>query len=138
MNKFSGINIGIILLSISIVVMICISLNNIKLKVVGVRTEGEVYLVVTKTRLLKRNIHTIYNSPLISFFTPDGKRYETVGCGDCYKIGDKVPVIYDPNNPEHAEVDSSSLYYSYYYLAGFIFFLLLFIRTKVKLSKQYK
>ncbi len=138
MNKFSGINIGIILLSISIVVMIYSSLNNIKLKAVGVRTEGEVYLVVPKSQPFIRHIPATYNSPLISFFTPDGKRHETVGCDDCYKLGDKVPVIYDPDNPEHAEVYSSSLNESYYYLAGFIFFLLLFIRTKVKLNKQYK
>ncbi len=114
--------------------MFFLIIKDIRLLTVGLKTEGTVYQLYAKDNPNIRLPGARYNIPMISFFTSNNERFETWGCPDCYKIGDKVPIIYDPNNPSNAEVNSWSLYEPLYYLAGFIFFLLLFIRIRTKIS----
>lgn len=98
----------------------------------GVTTEGTVIQLYTKH---DPNYHRLpgitHDIPIISFTTPDYKEFQTWGCPDCYKIGDKVPIIYDPTNPANAEVNSWRLAAEpVYYLIGFIIFLIIFLRIK--------
>ncbi len=130
MNK--GLNVGILLFSLGILVMLSLVYENVRLMIVGVKTKGTVYQLNTKDNPAIRMPGVRYDMPVISFFTPTNERFETWGCPDCYSIGDKVPVIYDPRNPSNAEVDSLRLYEPLYYLAGLIGFLLFFIRIKIK------
>ncbi|MEN9613929.1 MAG: hypothetical protein RLZZ347_236 [Candidatus Parcubacteria bacterium] len=75
-------------------------------------------------------VHTPYPSrtlpvvdyrPIISFVTSDGKQVEIAGCDNCYHLGDKVPVIYDPSDPNEGHVDDQKDLYvtPLFFMIGF-------------------
>lgn len=133
--KYAGINIGITFFSIGILVTSYLIIKDILLIKNAVTTEGVVIQLYTRP---DPNYHRLpgitYNIPIISFITSDNKEFRTWGCPDCYKIGDKVPVIYDRTNPANAEVNSRILVAEpVYYMIGFTIFLIIFIRIKKQL-----
>jgi hypothetical protein len=134
--RYAGINIGIIFFSIGILAMCYLITRDIPLIRNGVTTEGTVIQIYTKHNPSYRRLPGItYDIPIISFTTPDHKEFQTWGCPDCYKIGDRVPIIYDPKNPANAEVNSWRLATEpVYYLVGFTVFLIVFVRIKKKLN----
>ncbi len=123
---------GIIFFSLVIVIISILIINDARLLIIGEKTEGTVYLIVEQHKSIppyKANMWRRENIPLISFFVNNVK-FETRGCGDCNKIGDKVIVIYDPDNPSNAEVYSGLMHQNIYYLVGSIVFLILFVRRR--------
>ncbi len=138
MNK--GINIGIVFFSVGILLTSYILIKNIPLSKNGVVTEGTVIQLITKRNPNYRNTRWItQNIPIISFRTADNHEFRTQGCSDCYYIGEKVSIVYDPKNPTNAEVNSKRLFIeSIYYLVGFIIFLIIFIRLKTKIRHNPK
>lgn len=69
----------------------------------GIRTQGTVVSV---------HKNGIYRSPIVEFNTLEGERISFRSNFEYnldlypYKIGDVVPVIYEPNNPNSAEIDA--------------------------------
>ncbi len=136
MNRNLGLNIGILFMVMGIIVMIFLFANDIYLMTNGIKTEGTVYQLYRKNNPNIRLPGATYNIPVIFFFSKDYEKFETWGCPECYKIGDKVPIVYDPKNPSNAEVNSGVLYEPLYYIGGFVIFLVLFIRKKISASKE--
>jgi hypothetical protein len=66
----------------------------------------------TVTQMVERAGHdsgTVY-SPVYTFQDADGKQHEIHSSGGsyppAYKVGDTVPVLYQPDKPDNAEIDS--------------------------------
>jgi len=130
MNQKIVFNILIFLFSLGVLVTLFFSASNVRLIIVGVKTDGIVYQMYTRPNPNTRFPGFEENIPLISFFTLSYERYETQGCPECYKIGDKVTVIYDPQNPSNASIDCWSLCEPLYYFVGLFVFLIVFIKLK--------
>ncbi|GIV39422.1 MAG: hypothetical protein KatS3mg033_1222 [Thermonema sp.] len=73
------------------------------LNATGIRTEGTVIEIGKKG---------IYRFPRVEFYTSSGEKvdfwskFEVSQDLFSYKIGDKVPVIYNPDNPAEAQIDA--------------------------------
>lgn len=69
---------------------------------------GTVTALVKPARRRSRNSHAVV--PVIAFTTPTGEPFEfrsSFASGSTsYSIGQQVPILYDPMNPTHAEVNS--------------------------------
>lgn len=66
----------------------------------------------TVTQMVERAGHdsgTVY-SPVYTFQDPEGKQHEIHSSGGnyppAYKVGDTVPVLYQPDKPDNAKIDS--------------------------------
>jgi Protein of unknown function (DUF3592) len=62
---------------------------------------------------------TIY-TPIVTFTTSQGRELQVAGSGSGYRRGDQVRVLYDPDNPEQAQIDSLMETWFWPLLLGFM------------------
>ncbi len=134
-NRYLALHIGMFLFSVGILLSLYSLGRSALLATRSIKTEG---VVVRLDRVPDQylNIPTYDHLAIVSFFA-DGKEFQFEACRNCYGLQDRVPVIYDPSNPDIADIDSASLYVTpIYFLLGFSFFLWLFARAKKASNAQ--
>jgi hypothetical protein len=131
MTKKLWLNTGIILISLIAFLIVFLLIKDINLTKNGVKTEGIVSRIETTVHYNSRQPLPIYGHiPVIIFFDSKYIQHETRGCSECYKVGDKVKVIYDPQNPKNAETYPIRIYELIYYLIGSFVLIIIFIYFK--------
>lgn len=134
MKNRSVINFVIFFFFIAIVTISYSGISDFLLKQKGVRTDG----IVLYESVRPRVFGFFYKSknPVVGYLDNNGKNYSILDCESCHKIGERVPIIYDPQNPEKAMVDTiSSDINLAYYLIGSIGFLIFFIILRKNYSE---
>jgi hypothetical protein len=137
MKNRSAINFVIFFFIIAIATLSYSGISDFLLKQRGVRTDGIV--VYESVRSQGKMFFYKSTNPVVKYIDNNGKDYSILDCESCHKIGDRVPIIYDPRDPEKAMIDTRSSDFSLvYYLVGFIGFLIFFIILKKRLiSNKY-
>jgi hypothetical protein len=109
---------------VAVLCFIYAAINDYMIKRNGVETVGIVMYESVNTGY--RSIFHPFTNPIVTYSDSKGKYYTISDCGNCHKIGDRVPVIYDPNNPKNALINtkSSGLNYTYYSIGFIVFFIL--------------
>lgn len=131
MKKNPGINFALIFFGIATILLSYTTISSGLIKKNGIETEGIV--IHLKDRLYPNKY--FYNSkiPIVIYFTKDGKSFDIEDCEYCHKIGDRVPIIYDPKNPQNAIINTKGYKRNeIYYALGFLFFFLFFLYLKRK------
>ncbi len=104
--------------------------------------------VIVKGKVVDINQKDIYRSPFVEFSTLEGEKITFLSPLDVnvdffqYEIGDEVEVIYNKNNPKHAQINAfwernTAQMYLGFLGVFFMLFGLLFRRRMLRKAKRY-
>ncbi len=132
MDQKSKIRFAIFFFIVAVLSFIYAVINDYMIKRNGVETVGIVMYESVNTWY--ESIFHPYTDPIVTYSDSNGKYYTISDCGNCHKIGDKVPVIYDANNPKNALINtkSSGLNHTHYSIG----FIVLFILSQILIRKN--
>ena len=89
----------------------------------GIKVQGTVIILKPETVIMAKFPQTVY-VPVVSFITTDNKEIRFDGDTNCCQVGQVVSVMYDPNDPQTASMNTVGSIATpiYYLIVSFIIF----------------